>query len=101
MRKGRAVDELRDAPPFRRFLKLSEVAELLSISNAQVYALVRRKDLRAIKIGGRGQYRVETSEVESFIERMYAKTGKYLDSHPFTSDQARESSFDEDVQGEE
>ena len=38
-----------------RFLTLADVAEVLNTSSAQVYALVRRGDLEAIKIGGRGQ----------------------------------------------
>ncbi len=57
-----------------RFLTLADVAEVLNTSQAQVYALVRRGELRAIKIGGRGQWRVETTELEAFIERMYAQT---------------------------
>ena len=33
---------------------------------------------RALKLGGRGQWRVETSELEAFIERMYAETQQQL-----------------------
>jgi excisionase family DNA binding protein len=51
-------------PAAPRFLTLSEVAEVLNTSSAQVYALVRRGELKAIKIGGRGQWRVETSKLE-------------------------------------
>lgn len=54
-----------------RFLTLADVAEVLATSTAQVYALVRRGELRAIKIGGRGQWRVENVELEAFIKRMY------------------------------
>jgi excisionase family DNA binding protein len=57
--------------PEPRFLTLADVAEILATSTAQVYALVRRGELRAIKIGGRGQWRVETVELEAFIARMY------------------------------
>jgi excisionase family DNA binding protein len=57
-----------------RFLTLADVAEILATSTAQVYALVRRGDLRALKIGGRGQWRVETVELEAFIARMYEQT---------------------------
>jgi excisionase family DNA binding protein len=66
-----------------RFLTLTDVAEILNTSSAQVYALVRRGELKAIKIGGRGQWRVEASELEDFIARMYVETGAYLDEHPF------------------
>ncbi len=57
-----------------RFLPLAEVAEILSVSSAQAYALVRSGDLPAIQVGGRGQWRVETSELEEYIQRMYAQT---------------------------
>jgi excisionase family DNA binding protein len=57
-----------------RFLTLADVAEILATSTAQVYALVRRGDLRALKIGGRGQWRVEAVELEAFIQRMYDQT---------------------------
>ena len=68
-------------PP--RFLTLADVAEVLSTSSAQVYALVRQGKLRAIKIGGRGQWRVEASELEDFIKRMYAETEEFVSMHPF------------------
>ncbi len=68
-----------------KFLTLSEVAQILNISAAQTYALVRNQSLRAIKIGGRGQYRVETKELEDFIKRSYESTTKFLSEHPFTN----------------
>lgn len=60
------------APP--RFLTLADVAETLNTTSAQVYALVRSGELPAIKIGGRGQWRVENTELENYIQRMYDKT---------------------------
>jgi excisionase family DNA binding protein len=61
-----------------RFLTLTDVAEILNTSLAQVTALVRREELKALKLGGRGQWRVETTELEAFIERMYAQTHEHL-----------------------
>jgi excisionase family DNA binding protein len=66
-----------------RFLTLTDVAEVLNTSSAQVYALVRRGDLVAIKIGGRGQWRVEATELEAYIQRMYAEARTFIDEHPF------------------
>jgi excisionase family DNA binding protein len=66
-----------------RFLQLADVADVLNISVAQVYALVRRGDIKAIKIGGRGQWRVEASELEAFIARSYDETHEFISSHPF------------------
>lgn len=57
-----------------RFLPLTDVAEILNVSSAQAYALVRSGDLPAIKVGGRGQWRVETTELEDYIKRMYEQT---------------------------
>jgi excisionase family DNA binding protein len=64
--------------PGPRFLTLNDVAEVLNTSLAQVTALVQRGEIRAIKIGGRGQWRVEAVELERFIERMYAETEQHL-----------------------
>ena len=66
-----------------RFLSLADVAEVLSTSVAQVYALVRRGELPAIKIGGRGQWRVERDQLEAFIQRQYSQTRKYISAHPW------------------
>ena len=59
--------------PTPRFLTLDDVAETLNVSWSQAYALVRRKELIAIQIGGRGAWRVEVDELERFIEQKYAE----------------------------
>jgi excisionase family DNA binding protein len=56
-----------------RFLTLADVAEILATSVAQVRALVQSGELRYIQIGGRQQYRIETVELEAYIQRMYAR----------------------------
>jgi excisionase family DNA binding protein len=73
-----------------RFLLLADVAEILNTSVAQVYALVRRKDLKAMKIGGRGQWRVQASDLEDYIQRMYAEADRFIDDHPFSGKEAEE-----------
>lgn len=57
--------------PLNRFITLREVAQILSVSSAQAYALVRSGDLPAIQLGGRGQWRVEVTRLEEFINRLY------------------------------
>lgn len=69
-----------------RFLTLADVAETLNISAAQTYALVRSGDLPAIKVGGRGQWRVEATALEDYISRMYEQTREFVAAHPFTAD---------------
>jgi excisionase family DNA binding protein len=75
----------------QRFLTLTDVAEVLNTSSAQVYALVRRGDLVAIKIGGRGQWRVEASELEAYIQRMYVEARTFIDQHPFEEADVRDA----------
>jgi excisionase family DNA binding protein len=67
----------------KRFMQLSEVSEVLDISSAQAYALVRSGELPAIKVGGRGQWRVEVAELEQYIQRMYNETKNFVAAHPF------------------
>jgi excisionase family DNA binding protein len=71
-----------------RFLTLADVAEVLNISASQTYALVRNGDLEAIKIGGRGQWRVEREKLESFIARMYDQTRSFVEAHPFSESES-------------
>ena len=61
-----------------RFLTLADVSEVLNVTVRQVYALVRGGDLRGIQIGGRGQWRIENSELEDYIARQYARTDQSL-----------------------
>ncbi len=61
-----------------RFLTLTDVAETLNVTMAQTKALVRTGALPAIKVGGRGAWRVERSELEAYIQRMYAETKEFI-----------------------
>ena len=70
----------------QRFLQLTDVAEILNISSSQTYALVRSGELPAIKIGGRGQWRVERSVLEDYIQRCYAETRAFVNAHPVSRD---------------
>ena len=69
-----------------RFLTLADVAEVLNTSSAQVYAMVRRGELEAIKIGGRGQWRVEDSKLEDYIAKAYRTTRAFVNEHPFADE---------------
>ena len=65
-----------------RFLPLSDVAAELNVSDSQVYHMVRSGELPAIKIGGRGQWRVERTMLEQYIERKYAETAAWVAQNP-------------------
>jgi excisionase family DNA binding protein len=72
--------------PEPRFLQLADVAEVLNISASQTYALVRSGELPAIKIGGRGQWRVERSALEDYIQQCYTETKAFVSAHPLGGD---------------
>ena len=55
-----------------RFLTLADVAEILNVSAAQAYALVRSGEVPAIQVGGRGQWRVEEQRLRHFLENFVA-----------------------------
>jgi excisionase family DNA binding protein len=78
------------ADPTPRFLPLADVAEILNISVAQVYALVRRGEIPAIKIGGRGQWRVEAEALEGYIQAAYSTTAQFIKEHPYVGDGTEE-----------
>lgn len=65
-----------------RFMTLADVAEELNVTVRQVYALVRSGELRGIQIGGRGQWRVETQELESYIQRQYERSEQLTTEDP-------------------
>jgi excisionase family DNA binding protein len=62
----------------RRFITLSDLHEVLNISMPQAYALVRSGELRAIQVGGRGQWRIEVTELEAYINRQYDRNEERL-----------------------
>ncbi len=73
-----------------RFLQLTDVAEILNISASQTYALVRSGELPAIKIGGRGQWRVERVALEDYISRCYSETKAFVSTHPLGREELAE-----------
>ena len=71
-----------EAPVMKRFLSLDEVEVILSISRSQAYALVRSGELAAIRIGGRGIWRVEQARLEEYIAGAYRRTAEAVAGLP-------------------
>lgn len=65
-----------------RYWTLDKVAAYLSVSVPQVYALVRSGELPAVKIGGRGQWRVDRTKLDDYLEALEAKTADWAKAHP-------------------
>jgi putative DNA binding domain, excisionase family protein len=54
-----------------RFLTLKQVADELSSSVQQVRSLIKNGDIKAIRIGENGSYRIERHVFESYINKQY------------------------------
>lgn len=103
-RDSRSPPAMRDwhtAAVTRRLLTLADVAEVLNVSASQAYALVRNRDLRAVKIGGRGQWRVSEEDLEAYLSESYEATERYLAEHPFTGESDEDDAGAEDEVGTE
>jgi excisionase family DNA binding protein len=74
-----------------RFLTRGQVAEELNVTMAQAYALIRRGELRAAKIGGRGDYRIGQDDLEAYVERTYAETARWVAEHPFAEGEGHDA----------
>lgn len=60
-----------------RFLTVADVAEILNISAAQAYGLVRSGEVPAIKVGAAGHWRVERTVLESYIDAKYEENRRH------------------------
>jgi excisionase family DNA binding protein len=67
-----------------RFFTLSDVAQILNLSEPTVYAMARSGELPAVKFGARGVWRVDRDELEAFIDEQKARTRAFIEQHPLT-----------------
>jgi excisionase family DNA binding protein len=65
--KAQAEDEVRMANP-NRLLTVSEIADVLRFSEAQVYDMLNKKILLGFRIGaGAGSWRIQKSDLDEYI----------------------------------
>jgi excisionase family DNA binding protein len=55
------------------FMTVSEVANLMRVSNMTVYRLIRSGRLSAVRIGNR--YRITESDVHKYLNESYVRAG--------------------------
>jgi excisionase family DNA binding protein len=73
-----------------RYLRLEDVATYLSTSVSQAYALVRSGELPAIKLGGRGAWRVDRQKLDEFVDRLEQETQAWAKAHPLNPTERRD-----------
>lgn len=59
-----------------RFYTISDVADLLALSEQGVRAMIKSGELPAIQVGGRKQWRIEKSVLEDYIQNAYAASAE-------------------------
>ena len=74
-----------------RFYTLEQTARYLNVSRPQVYSLVRSGELPAIKLGGRGVWRVDRHQLDVYIERLLEQTREWALSHPLSQERRAKS----------
>jgi excisionase family DNA binding protein len=61
----------RDPAPLGRFLTVSDAAEVLNVSAAEISGLIETGELPAIRVGRSGPWRIEFPALEAFISGRY------------------------------
>ncbi|WP_284982321.1 helix-turn-helix domain-containing protein [Arthrobacter sp. efr-133-TYG-118] len=66
-----------------RFLTIAEVAGILVVNESTVRGLIKRGDLRAFQIGGRGIWRIGRDDLEAYITDAYRRTAERIAAGEF------------------
>ncbi len=65
----------------QKFLTIADVADYLSVSAGQVRTLIKNGEIPAIQVGGRGQWRIEESKLEEYIQHGYEQTRQKISAN--------------------
>lgn len=84
MSKTSSPDE---APKRPRFLTIEQVAEGLNVGQPTVRMLLKSSELRGIQIGGRGLWRVSSSDLENYIADAYKVTAEKIAAGEVTDEE--------------
>ncbi|MGO2658760.1 helix-turn-helix domain-containing protein [Mycetocola reblochoni] len=66
------------SPAAPRFLTVVDVAELLKVAREDVMDLLGRGELRAIRVGTSGQWRIEIDELTAYVDAQYEEARRAL-----------------------
>jgi excisionase family DNA binding protein len=67
-----------DQPSQRRFLTIEQAAEELNVKQSLIRGLIKTGELRAIQIGGRGQWRIGRQDIEDYVTEAYRRTAERI-----------------------
>lgn len=70
-------DEVMPGAPgrrFSRFLTIDQVAEILNVNKPTIYALLRSGEMKGLRLGGRGVWRISEDDLQTFLDAAYQET---------------------------
>jgi hypothetical protein len=79
----------------KELVKLFEIFDndgipLVFLDIPQAYAMVRSGDLPAIKIGGRGVWRVDRTKLDDYLDRLEQQTAAWAKANPLNAKEKQE-----------
>jgi excisionase family DNA binding protein len=83
-------------PGAGRFLTLRQAAEELNTKEATIRGLIRTGDLQALRVGGRGQWRIERAKLEEYITAAYARAAEAIRRGDLPEDSSGTETRDEE-----
>ncbi|WP_353712281.1 helix-turn-helix domain-containing protein [Arthrobacter sp. K5] len=67
-----------DQPSQRRFLTIEQAAEELNVKQSLIRGLIKTGELRAIQVGGRGQWRIGRQDIDDYVTEAYRRTAERI-----------------------
>lgn len=66
------------AQRFSRFLTIDQVAEILNVNKPTIYALLRNGQLRGLRLGGRGVWRISEDDLQAYLDAAYQEAAERI-----------------------
>lgn len=63
---------------FSQFLTIDQVAEILNVNKPTIYALLRSGEMKGLRLGGRGVWRISEDDLQAFLDTAYQETAERI-----------------------
>lgn len=63
---------------FSKFLTIDQVAEILNVNKPTIYALLRSGEMKGLRLGGRGVWRISENDLQAFLDAAYQETAERI-----------------------
>lgn len=63
---------------FSKFPTIDQVAEILNVNKPTMYALLRNGEMKGLRLGGRGIWRISEVDLQAFLDTAYEATAERM-----------------------